>query len=73
MDDSMIPNMCTYVDEESCHRLTKTSPILCIKHMLKERHEADFLVLLRVSEANDVPISSHIWVALTTFKQLENL
>ena len=27
-------------------------------------------ILLLVSEANEVPISSHIWVALTTFKQL---
>ena len=26
---------------------------------------------LRVTEANEVPISSHIWVALTTFKQLK--
>ena len=28
------------------------------------------LELLRVSEANEVPISSHIWVALSTFNQL---
>ena len=27
-------------------------------------------ISLRVSEANEVPISSHIWVASTTFKQL---
>ena len=27
-------------------------------------------VLLRVSEANEVPISSHIWVALSTLNRL---
>ena len=26
--------------------------------------------LLQASDANEVPINSHIWVALTTFKQL---
>ena len=26
--------------------------------------------LLRLGEANEVPISSHIWVASSTFKQL---
>ena len=31
------------------------------------------ILLLRVSEADEVPISSHIWVALMTFKQLYNL
>ena len=28
---------------------------------------------LRVSEANEVSISRHKWVALTTFKQVQNL
>ena len=29
--------------------------------------------LLQENDAREVPISSHIWVAPTTFKQLENL
>ena len=31
---------------------------------------AALLVLLQVSEANEVPISNRIWVASTTLKQL---
>ena len=30
-----------------------------------------YMILLRVSKANEVPISNHIWVASTTFKQLQ--
>ena len=30
----------------------------------------DLETLLRVSEANEVPISSHIWVGLSTFNSL---
>ena len=30
-------------------------------------------ILLRVSEANEVPISSHVWVGLSTFNWLYNL
>ena len=30
-------------------------------------------VLLQVTEANEVPISSYIWFELTTFNQFKNL
>ena len=37
---------------------------LCVLKYLSPR------MLLRVSEANEVPVSSHIWVASMTFKQI---
>ena len=30
------------------------------------------VTLLRMSKANEVPITSHVWVASTIFKQLQN-
>ena len=37
-------SMC-YLDKESCHCLSETTPILCIKHVSKYWSEAYFLVL----------------------------
>ena len=34
-----------YIDKESCHRLSETPPILCVKHVSKLRSKKDFLVL----------------------------
>ena len=36
-------SMC-YIGKESCHGLSETPPILCIKHAWKYRTETDFLV-----------------------------
>ena len=42
-----------------------------IKAILKKIKGYSIVILraLRVSEANEVPIGSHIWVTSTTFKQ----
>ena len=46
--------------------------IFSIAHRIKNhlRRTNEHIALLRVSEANEVPISSHVWVASSTFRQL---
>ena len=34
-----------YIDKKSCHRLSETPPILCMKHVSKQHCEAESLVL----------------------------
>ena len=45
-------------------------PIACATHYIVHSQCNSTYKLLRLSEANEVPISSHIWVGLSTFNRL---
>ena len=47
-----------------------TSNEFHITEILVTNSNLTVISLLRVTNVNEVPISSHIWVASTTFKQL---